>query len=273
MARIRYLKPEFFEDEHLAELPFEARLFFAGLWNFADKAGRLQDRPARLKIKIFPYDKVDVEKCLELLSKLKNGTSRPFIQRYQVEGEAYIQILSWEKHQKPHFTEKESIIPPAPHIDYNIIINKDTNTTVTEKIKGSNKGMGSIHQATLTTNNVETTVKNLCISVINDLNEVMGSSYRVDSKTTLSLITNRVNDGFTLDDFKAVHRNMFRRWSPDNKMREFLRPITLYSNKFESYLNIKQDLPLSTAGAKTLMAGKEWMAKKEAIDVGQAEVR
>lgn len=117
MARIRYLKPDFFKDEDLATLPYEARLFFAGLWNFADKAGRLEDRPLRLKVEIFPYDKVDIEKCLQLLNKAKNGSGRPFIQRYQVDRERYIQICNWDKHQKPHHTEQESKIPPAPPME------------------------------------------------------------------------------------------------------------------------------------------------------------
>ena len=114
MARIRYLKPDFFKDEDLAELPFETRLFFAGLWNFADKAGRLEDRPLRLKAEIFPYDKVDVDKCLDLLSKPKNGSGKPFLQRYKVGQERFIQITGWDKHQRPHHTEQDSHIPPAP---------------------------------------------------------------------------------------------------------------------------------------------------------------
>ena len=117
MARIRYLKPDFFKDEDLATLPYEIRLFFAGLWNFADKTGRLEDRPPRLKIEIFPYDKVDVNKCLELLSKPKIGSNKPFIQRYEVEGQKFIQIVNWDKHQRPHHTEQESKIPPAPPME------------------------------------------------------------------------------------------------------------------------------------------------------------
>lgn len=111
MARIRYLKPEFFIDEDLKNMPYEARIFFAGLWCHADKAGRLEDRPERLKAQIMPYDKIDPEKILSLLAKHKT-TNRPFIQRYNINGDNYIQILAWEKHQKPHHTEKDSIIPP-----------------------------------------------------------------------------------------------------------------------------------------------------------------
>jgi hypothetical protein len=114
MPRIRYLKPEFFSDEDLSELPFETRLTFAGLWCFADKAGRLEDRPKFLKAMIFPYDKVDIEKQLSSLSNGKHENGIPFIHRYEIEGKRFIQILTWEKHQKPHHTEAESKIPPAP---------------------------------------------------------------------------------------------------------------------------------------------------------------
>ena len=114
MARIRYLKPDFFKDEDLAELTFWIRLLFAGLWNIADKEGRLEDRSKRIKVDIFPYDTVDIEKGLTTLSVIKPATGLPFIQRYQVNGLNYIQIIKWHKHQKPHHTEKNSDIPPPP---------------------------------------------------------------------------------------------------------------------------------------------------------------
>lgn len=113
MPRIRGIKPDFFKDEHLAELSFEARLLFAGLWCYADKMGRLEDRPKYLKAEIFPYDKVDIEKLLNILAKPKI-TERPekiFIVRYEVNRRKYIEIPEFSKHQTPHHTEKESMIP------------------------------------------------------------------------------------------------------------------------------------------------------------------
>ncbi len=111
MARIRYLKPDFFKDEDLAELPFEVRLFYQGLWCQADKAGRLEDRPKRLKVEIFPYDNVNIEKCLVTLAKNKANSGKPFINRYTTDKQRYIQILTWREHQRPHHTEKTSAIP------------------------------------------------------------------------------------------------------------------------------------------------------------------
>jgi len=114
MARIRYLKPDFFKDEDIKELPYEARLFYQGLWVQADREGRGEDRPERLKIEIMPYDEVDAEEIMWLLAHHKKNGKRPFIVRYEIDGEKYYQIINWQKHQKPHKTERNSDIPPPP---------------------------------------------------------------------------------------------------------------------------------------------------------------
>jgi hypothetical protein len=114
MPRIRSLKPDFFLDEDLAELPLWVRVLYEGLWCHADKEGRLEDRPQKLKAVIFPYDKYPVEDGLRKLAlpKVHSPKHLSFIIRYEVNEEKYIQILSWDDHQSPHHTEKESLIPP-----------------------------------------------------------------------------------------------------------------------------------------------------------------
>lgn len=113
MPRRRTLSPEFFSDEDLATLPFEARLLYAGLWCYADKEGRLEDRPRYLKAMLFPYDRVDVEKLLSLLAnpQLSGRSEKVFIRRYQVEGRQLIDIPEFCKHQHPHHTEANSRYP------------------------------------------------------------------------------------------------------------------------------------------------------------------
>ena len=106
--RIRAIKPEFFENEQLAALPYEHRLLFAGLWTVADKAGRLEDRPTRLKARLLPYDQVNVD---AMLADLAAGPD-PFLVRYEAEGIRLIFILKFSTHQRPHSTERESILPP-----------------------------------------------------------------------------------------------------------------------------------------------------------------
>ncbi len=107
MSRSRVVKPEFFFDEEMAGLPYEARLFFIGLWCEADREGRLAERPKKLKAKIFPYDKTDAAKLLLTLAP-------KFITRYSVDGAAYIQIVNFQKHQNVHKKEAVSVIPKPP---------------------------------------------------------------------------------------------------------------------------------------------------------------
>lgn len=106
MARIRTIKPEFFLDDELAELEPLSRILFIGLWCLADKAGRLEDKPNRIKIQILPYDNANVDNFLDDLH------DAGFIVRYQVDGKKYIQIRTFAEHQRPHHTEKESVYPP-----------------------------------------------------------------------------------------------------------------------------------------------------------------
>lgn len=65
MARMRYVKPEFWTDSRMVQLSRDARLLYIGTWNFAlcDK-GHLEDDPLRLKLQIFPMDDVDVAALL-----------------------------------------------------------------------------------------------------------------------------------------------------------------------------------------------------------------
>lgn len=105
MARSRNIKPGFFTNDELAECSPLARLLFAGLWTIADKEGRLDDRPKKIKALVLPFDNVDCDDCLKQLH------DRHFINRYSVDGNCYIQISNWKKHQNPHCKEAASEIP------------------------------------------------------------------------------------------------------------------------------------------------------------------
>lgn len=116
MARARNIKPSFFTNEDLVELPFEDRLLFVGLWTLADREGRLEDRPKRIKMAIFPADSVDVDVSLARLAKLG------FIARYEARGIACIQVLNFAKHQNPHVREAASELPAMGDTDASTVL-------------------------------------------------------------------------------------------------------------------------------------------------------
>jgi hypothetical protein len=110
-VRARNIKPGFFLNEELADIEAPwGRILYAGLWCMADREGRLEDRPRRIKVEIFPYDEKipSIEKILAQLADKK------FILRYNVEGEKFIQINKFKSHQNPHNTERQSTIPSPP---------------------------------------------------------------------------------------------------------------------------------------------------------------
>ena len=75
------------------------------------------------------------------------------------------------------------------------------------------------------------------VEVINHLNDVAGTKYKSSTKKTQSLIRARFEEGFTLNDFKRVIDIKTNEWRNDPKMKKFIRPETLFSPKFEGYLN------------------------------------
>lgn len=81
-------------------------------------------------------------------------------------------------------------------------------------------------------------IKNINIKdIIEYLNKRINTKYKYTSKKTQDLIKARFNDGFTFEDFKIVIDKKCFQWYQDEKMKQYLRPETLFGTKFESYLN------------------------------------
>lgn len=105
MARSRNIKPGFYKNEDLAECSIWARFIFPGLWMMADREGRLEYRPKRIKGELLPYDNEDVEPLLNELQRFG------FILIYEAQGAKFIQIIKFGTHQNPHYKEAPSTIP------------------------------------------------------------------------------------------------------------------------------------------------------------------
>ena len=82
--------------------------------------------------------------------------------------------------------------------------------------------------------------------IVQYLNQKTGKNFKSTSKATQRHIKARFTDGFVLDDFKQVIDKKCSDWLRDQKMKEYLRPETLFGTKFESYLNSKTTTPKQT---------------------------
>jgi translation initiation factor IF-1 len=138
VARIRTVKPEFFDDPDIIDLSLAARLLFIGLWTQADRRGRLLDEPRRLKIRLMPGDDVDVNAILNEL------VHAGVLVRYEVEGRKLLWIRNFERHQQPHVREAESVLAPCQH-EAGPVLAPDkprAGTPVTVTVSGSGNGVG-----------------------------------------------------------------------------------------------------------------------------------
>lgn len=110
--RARSLKPALFKNEILGTADPLLTILFEGLWCEADREGRLEDRPLRIKAEVFPYrDNIDIVSMLEWLA------ANEFIKRYKVAGVSIIQVVKFLEHQRPHNNEVASTLPTIDKAD------------------------------------------------------------------------------------------------------------------------------------------------------------
>ncbi|MCW0953217.1 phage replisome organizer N-terminal domain-containing protein [Weissella ceti] len=72
--------------------------------------------------------------------------------------------------------------------------------------------------------------------IIEYLNQKTGKRYKASSAANKKLIKARFGEKATLDDFKIVVDNMVTNWT-GTEYEKYLQPSTLFSNKFDKYLN------------------------------------
>ncbi|PGY16305.1 phage replisome organizer N-terminal domain-containing protein [Bacillus cereus] len=75
------------------------------------------------------------------------------------------------------------------------------------------------------------------VEIVTYLNDTCSTSYRSSTKKTKDLIKARFNQGFNVGDFKKVIEIKASHWLTDEEYNQYLRPSTLFGNKFEEYLN------------------------------------
>lgn len=75
--------------------------------------------------------------------------------------------------------------------------------------------------------------------IVEHLNKLTGSKYTTKSKATITPIRARLNEGRTLEDFKAVIDKKYLEWGEDPVWSKYLRPETLFGSKFDGYLSQK----------------------------------
>ncbi len=210
MARIRTIKPTFFTSEDILDLSAHARLLYIACWCEADREGRLCWKPRTLRIRYLPTDAVDIESVAAEL--IAHGLVRLY-------GDGLAWIPSFLLHQ--HINPRESASKlPAP-ID----------ASATRDSRDSDAQVGRERKGRV---NVASTSD--AASILEHLNARTGKGFRpVDAN--LKPIAARLVEGSTVEDCRSVIDAKVLQWADDPKMREYLRPKTLFnSTNFAQYL-------------------------------------
>lgn len=95
--------------------------------------------------------------------------------------------------------------------------------------------VNTVHTNNTNINNTNITTYSL---VIKHLNKMANKNYKSSTPKTQKYIRARLNEGFVLEDFYKVIEHKSKEWIGTD-MEKFLRPETLFGNKFEGYLNEK----------------------------------
>jgi len=82
--------------------------------------------------------------------------------------------------------------------------------------------------------------------IVGILNTTTGKTFKHTTAATRKVISGRLNDGYTVDDFVTVIKSKYSEWRDDKKYVKFLRPSTLFNpTNFENYIQAakKPDKP------------------------------
>ena len=166
-------------------------------------------------------------------------------------------IKDWKIHNyiqsdryKPSLQPERELLSITANKEYTLT-NSDVSNMYTECIQNVSIGkvrLGKVRlgKVRLGKNNMSSKL-DCTDEIIQHLNMRAGTKYKSNTAKTKQLINARLNEGFTLDDFKIVIDKKCVEWC-GTEFEKFLRPNTLFGTKFESYLNQNVVKPKSKKG-------------------------
>ncbi len=264
MPRIRTIKPEFPQSESMGRVSRDARLTFVLLWTLADDAGRLRGNSRMLASLLFPYDDDAKSRIDDWLLELEREHC---VQRYTVDGDAYLQVTNWDQHQRidrptpskiPKFDEHARALA-SPREDSALDLGRDQGRDQGREGKALLSGKpddaaqsDAVHAGT----------KAQCVELLEYLNTRAGKRFR-PVEANVRLLAARLKES-TSDEIRAVIDAKAAEWGADAKMAKYLRPETLFNaTKFAGYVG-----ELGAAPART--NGSAWWARAGFPSEGEA---
>ena len=218
----RIIKESVCTSDNLDTLSWFEEVCFYRLIVNCDDYGRLDARLAILRSKLFPLKSITDKQINSALQSLR---SAGMIDLYDVDGRSFLQIRTWEKHQT--IRAKKSKFPsPEQGLQTSEIncMQMQADVSVIQSNPNPNPNQ-----------NTNTNARERA-DIIDYLNEKVGTNYRADAALAKKHIDARINEGYTVEDFRTVIDKKVAEWK-GTEFEKFLRPETLFGTKFDSYLN------------------------------------
>ena len=232
MARKRMFDLEIVDTDLFLEMPQSTQNLYFHLGMRADDDGFVSNPKKIIKIIGANEDDLKLLAYKQFVIPFENGIC--VIRHWKINNylrkDRYIETIY--KEEKRELKEDE-----------NGIYNKSGNNLVYQK---TTDGIHSIEKNSIEEYSIEKNRRDIMSSkhdtvskIIDYLNEKTSSNFKKTSKKTRELVSARLNEGYKEEDFITVIDTMVTHWLNDEKMCVYLRPETLFSNKFEGYLNRK----------------------------------
>lgn len=133
---------------------------------------------------------------------------------------------------KENETSIKSALDELKQLGYLIVNKKLPNETTTGRIEYEY----ILHEQKTNNKNINNIYKENIKEIIDYLNLKARKKYSYSGNDTVKHITARLNEKYTIDDFKKVIDIKCSKWLCTD-MEDYLRPSTLFGTKFETYLN------------------------------------
>lgn len=247
----RLIRDELLTSERYCTVSRDARLLFVHLMLVADDFGNFSGKNFTVRASCFPGEQIDPEALENWLSELVEKDLTRF---YEISGERYINIPRFRQRLRA-MRPKFPLPPWASSEDQQALKVRnvrhpraDDGQLPLEEKRSEEKGSEENKSTVGNSANPDVTKPELwdfaqpptrhqeahfCLAF---LNKVSGSRFRA-GEAHLSLIRARLAEGYTVDDVKRVCAAKATAWKNDDKMREYLRPDTIFNRtKFAVYV-------------------------------------
>lgn len=137
--------------------------------------------------------------------------------------------------EKQYIGKKEKYINGVKYCEYYAT---EFNTLLNKVDGGGQQSLTGGGQQSLPNNKCNNNLFEKIKEIIDYMNGKIGANYRYETNSTQKHITARLKEGYTLEDFQTVIDKKTAEWKGTD-MEKYLRPETLFGQKFESYLNAR----------------------------------